>query len=182
VPIITTTTAAPKIVCPGCTNYLCWGIFDDFLVCNELASHRSLQNSDATSLTIPLLTYSSGSLSFTSNPFLQPLSVPSLTFVLYNLNIESNSQMVQAAFSALKIVRGAFRVRYNGALLELSVPALTYIGGALTICQNSPGFLVPSAPPSTPLGGLVVTGSHKGTFNCVLQDGTDFCGSAVICP
>jgi hypothetical protein len=96
------------------------------------------------------------------------------------LAIQTNVVLATIILQSLSSIKGTFVLRFNPLLTLLHLPMLTFISEYMNICMNNAVFVIPTGLPNAPIGGLVVTGSYKGTYNCKFQSGT-VC-STVKCP
>jgi hypothetical protein len=133
-------------------------------------------------VTSSLLTHTLGYLWIFNNAALTKIDLPSLgTLSGSYLSIRINNALATINLPSLSILTGYLEIRDSPSLTFVSLSKLTFIGVQILICLNNAAFTIPSGPPNAPTGGLVVTGSLKGTKNCYLQQGSGTC-SLVTCP
>jgi hypothetical protein len=145
------------------SQVLCAGGFrddpTDLQVCIRANFGRTITSSSAIAVTSSLLTYAGENLVISSNAVLATIILPSLSTVTGYLSIVSNPSLTLA-----------------------HLPKLTFIGDRIFFLENNAAFRIPSGPPDAPTGGLVVTGSLKGTNNCHLNQGSTTGGPYETCP
>jgi hypothetical protein len=140
-------------------------------------------NAIVTRLSAPALTsIATGYIIVGNNGALTEVYLPSLQSVGNNLAMFTNPKATRIDLPALCAVASYFEINTNAMLTFLNFPLLTYIGASIRICESHSSFVYPG-PPYTPTGGLVVTGSDKGTGDCRLFNGTKSCYDAFdTCP
>jgi hypothetical protein len=121
--------------------------------------------------------YANGYLDLQSNDYLRAINLTNLRVVSKSLDIYTNAVLATISLPSLSAVIATLRINQNPSLTLAQLPVLTFLGDRISICVNNAAFLIPSSPPNAPTGGLVVTGSNKGTSNCVLSQGSAICTS-----
>jgi hypothetical protein len=131
----------------------------DYQGCTRIDGFSQVSQSLISAVTSLPLTYAAGHFEIISNAFLTTIYLPSLSSVIGFLSIQSNPLLTFA-----------------------HLPRLTLITDRIFFCQNHASFVVPFQPPDAPVGGLVVTGSRKGTGNCRILPGSTACSTLTTCP